>query len=120
MNNDGNGRTSLTVAAIDELAGVIVVVVALIGLVVMTVILVTAAGTDNNTRASIGAAAVGVIGTIVGAFFGVKSSTDARKTAETARRESDIKAEELMRVVEPEQGRQALQEADTRIQRLRG
>jgi hypothetical protein len=84
----------------------------------MTVTVVQSVNGDD-AKASIGAAAVGVIGTIVGAFFGVKASSDARKTAESARRESDIKAEELLRVVQPDQERQALQVAETRIKRLR-
>lgn len=119
LSAEGNkqSQSQVIVSVVDELAAVIVVVVALIGLFAITVLFIIFLR-DDNARASFGTSAVGVVGTVVGAFFGVKASSDAWKTAEAARRSSDIKAEELLRVVEPEKGRDALRVAETRIRDL--
>jgi hypothetical protein len=106
------------VTAINDLAGVIVVVLSMAALTYVTVSLVDAVGQDES-KVSIGSAALAVIGTIVGAFFGVRASSDARQNAEDARKASDIKVEELSRSVDEQKGREALDRADERIRALR-
>lgn len=111
------GGSTSVVTAINDLAGVIVIVVTTAALTFMTVYLVNAVGTDES-KVSIGSAALAVIGTIVGAFFGVHASSDARQSAEDARKASDIKVEELSRSVDEQKGKEALDRADERIRAL--
>jgi hypothetical protein len=116
-NGTGSGSTSVVTAA-NALAGVIVVVVALAALAFMTAYLVSAVSADES-KVSIASAALAVIGTVVGAFFGVHASSDARRSAEDARTASDIKVEELSRSVDEQKGKEALDRADERIRALR-
>jgi hypothetical protein len=117
-NNEAGSRSASRVTAINALAGVIVVVVALAALAIMTAYLVSEVG-DDQSKVSIGSAAVAVVGTVVGAFFGVHASSEARQSAEDARRASDIKVEELSRSVDDQKGKEALDRADERIRALR-
>jgi type VI protein secretion system component VasK len=110
-------------SAINALAGLLVVVVALAAVVVINVI--TLASVDEEaSKVSIATASVGVIGTIVGAFFGIKIASDTRKSSEEGRQRAEeqreaekIKVEELAAAAD--QPQEALQRADERIQNLR-
>jgi threonine/homoserine/homoserine lactone efflux protein len=110
-------------AAINALAGLLVVVGALVAVVVINVI--TLASVDEEaSKVSIATASVGVIGTIVGAFFGIKIASDTRKSSEEGRQRAEeqreaekIKVEELAAAAA--QPQDALRRADERIQNLR-
>jgi hypothetical protein len=118
MSNDGPSRWTALLAGPNSLAGVIVVVLALAALAFMTSYLVSAVSADES-KVSIASAALAVIGTIVGAFFGVRASSEARQSAEDARKGADIKVEELSRAVDEQKGKEALDRADERIRALR-
>ena len=62
--------------------GVIVVITALIVLSIMTGYLVSAVNKDD-AKLAIATTALGVIGTVVGSFFGIKSATDSRRDAQS-------------------------------------
>jgi hypothetical protein len=110
-------------AAVNALAGFLVVVAALGSVVVIN--LITLASVDEEaSKVSIATASIGVIGTIVGAFFGIKIASDTRKAseagrerAETQREEEKIKVEELAAAAD--QPQEALRRADERIQSRR-
>ena len=110
-------------AAVNALAGFLVVVAALAAVVVITSITL-ATVSEEASKVAIATAAIGVIGTIVGAFFGIKIASDTRKSSEAGREraearheEEKIKVEELAAAAD--QPQDALTRADQRIQNLR-
>jgi type VI protein secretion system component VasK len=110
-------------AAVNALAGFLVVVAALAAVVVICSITL-ATVSEEASKVAIATAAIGVIGTIVGAFFGIKIASDTRKAseagrerAEAQREEEKIKVEELTAAAD--QPQDALKRADERIQSRR-
>jgi hypothetical protein len=79
MSNGTRGPT--WIAAINALSGVAVVITALIVLSIMTGYLVSAVNSDD-AKLAIATTALGVIGAVTGAFFGIKSATDSRRDAQ--------------------------------------
>jgi hypothetical protein len=79
--NGEDAKSKLLTAMVNAGSGVLVVIVALIVLTLMTSYLVSAVNSDD-AKLAISTTALGVIGTIIGAFFGVKSATDSRKDAQ--------------------------------------
>ena len=78
-------------------------VVVLAGLGAVTLIFaVTALRVETAQLASVASAAVGVIGTIVGAYFGVQVGASSRARAERARDVAQERAFLLAGVTEPE------------------
>jgi uncharacterized membrane protein YeaQ/YmgE (transglycosylase-associated protein family) len=88
-------------AAVTSGAGVVVVCVALIVLSTMTGYLVSAVDKDD-AKLAIATTALGVIGTVVGSFFGIKAANDSRKEAteatQNARSEVDLANQKLVAV----------------------
>jgi hypothetical protein len=100
-----------------------VVVAALAAVVVITSITL-ATVSEEASKVAIATAAIGVIGTIVGAFFGIKIASDTRKASEAGRERAEARHEEEKIKVEElaaagDQPQDALTRADERIQNLR-
>ena len=84
-NNDHDNSIWKTLA--DKLSGVAVVITALIVLSLMTGYLVSAVNSDD-AKLAIATTALGVIGTVTGAFFGVKVANDSRAESAEATKEA--------------------------------
>jgi hypothetical protein len=80
--------------------GVIVVCIALVALGVMTSYMVSAVGSDD-AKLAIGTTALGVIGTVIGAFFGVKVASDSNKNAQAQTQDATKKLVALAHASDP-------------------
>jgi len=90
-------------AAINAMAGVIVVVVALIVLSSMTAYLVSAVNGDE-AKLAIATTALGVIGAVTGAFFGVKSATDSRRDAQNQTEQTQDRLNRVLHATDSDDG----------------
>jgi uncharacterized membrane protein YfcA len=86
--------------------GLVVVVVCV--LAVMTITSTSMATVPDEQQATVAAAAFTVLGTIVGAYFGVRVGSQGKAEAETARAVSEAKVARLAAHVSPEDAVQAL------------
>jgi hypothetical protein len=110
-------------SALNAVAGLVVVVTALAAVVLINAISLASVDEDTS-KVSIATASIGVIGTIVGAFFGIRIASETRKSSEAGRQraeeqreEEKIKVEELAAAAN--QPQDALTRADERIRNLR-
>ena len=90
--------------------GLVVVVVCV--LAVMTITSTSMATVPDEQQATVAAAAFTVLGTIVGAYFGVRVGSHGKSEAEAARAVSEAKVARLAAHVPPEQAMQALDAVD--------
>jgi hypothetical protein len=81
MANGTNGKAQVLADLVTSASGVIVVVVALTALGFMTSYIVSALD-SQDAKLAVATTALGVIGAIVGAFFGVKVAGDSSKSAQ--------------------------------------
>ena len=96
-------------------AGAIIVVG--LGLAFVFVLAVVSLGTvPDSQKAAVITAAFTVLGTIVGAYFGVKVGAAGREKAEAARDAEAVKVQELAARVDPQTARAALDTAERRVQ----
>lgn len=96
-------------------AGAIVVVG--LGLTFVFIIAIVALGTlPKDQGAAVVTAALTVLGTIVGAYFGVKVGAAGRERAEAARDAEAVKVQELAARVDPQTAKAALDTAERRTQ----
>ncbi len=96
-------------------AGAIIVVG--LGLTFVFIIAVVALGTlPKDQGAAVVTAALTVLGTIVGAYFGVKVGAAGRERAEAARDAEAVKVQELAARVDPQTAKAALDTAERRTQ----
>jgi uncharacterized protein YacL len=94
-------------------AGAILVVG--LGLTFVFIIAVVALGTvPGGQKAAVVSTALTVLGTIVGAYFGVKVGSAGRERAEAARDVESVKVQELAARVDPETAKAALDTAHRR------
>src|SRR5436189_5414975 len=94
-------------------AGAIIVVG--LGLAFVFVLAVVSLGTvPDSQKAAVITAAFTVLGTIVGAYFGVKVGAAGREKAEAARDVESVKVQELAARVDPETAKAALDTAHRR------
>ena len=91
--------------------GLVVVVVCV--LAVMTITSTSMATVPDEQQATVAAAAFTVLGTIVGAYFGVRVGSHGKSEAEAARAVSEAKVARLAAHVPPEQAMQALDAVDS-------
>jgi hypothetical protein len=84
---DAGGSTA---DAIKTVGGLVAVA---IGAVAVTAIAIVAVIEGSETSATVAGSTAGVIGSIVGAFFGVKIGTDQTRNAMEAQREEAVKAQ---------------------------
>jgi hypothetical protein len=86
----------------------------------LTVVIVALAVTPATTGGSIATAGVGVIGSIVGAYFGVKVGSDGTQAAISAQREEAVKAQVFAAHIQPQEADAALAQAASLIRAHRG
>ena len=101
-------------AAINAAAGVIVVVVGLITLSTMTGYLVSSVSKDD-TKLAIATTALGVIGTVIGAFFGVKAANDSRQGSQEALNDQTTRLSEATAAMPEANAQGALDRAEEKI-----
>jgi len=108
-------ESSTSVTEVVSTTGAIIVVG--LGLVFVFIIAVVSLGTvPNEQKAAVVTAALTVLGTIVGAYFGVKVGAAGREKAEAARDAEAVKVQELAARVDPQTARDALDTAERRVQ----
>jgi hypothetical protein len=87
-----------------------------LGLVFVFVIALVALGTvPDSQKAAVVTAAFTVLGTIVGAYFGVKVGSAGRQEAEAARDAEAVKVQEFAARADPETAKAALDSAQERV-----
>jgi hypothetical protein len=100
--------------------GAILVVLAGVG-AVFVLSLVALGTVPNDQKSTVVAAAFSVLGTIVGAYFGVRVGAAGKERAEAAQQAASIRLEEMAAVAPKDEAREALRRADNRIaQRVEG
>jgi hypothetical protein len=90
--------------------GVIVVIIGVGS--VGTITATSLSSVPEAERATVAAAAFSVLGTIVGAYFGLKVGAQGTKEAEQARQVATAKVERLAAEVEPSKAKDILDEVD--------
>ena len=95
--------------SIKAVAGLIAVVA---GVVAVTIIAGAAISKDSQTASTIATACAGIIGSICGAYLGMKIGSDQSKGAAEAHREQAAKAEVYALHVPDTKAEQVRQEAD--------
>lgn len=92
------------------------VFVVVLGLACVFIITLVALGTmPGSQKAAVVTAAFTVIGTIVGAYFGLKVGAAGKEEAEAARHAAAVKVEELAARADPKSVEQALDRAQERL-----
>ena len=92
------------------------VFVVVLGLACVFIITLAALGTmPGSQKAAVVTAAFTVIGTIVGAYFGLKVGAAGKEEAEAARHAAGVKVEELAARADPKSVEQALDRAEERL-----
>ena len=92
------------------------VVVVGLGMAFVFIIALVALGTvGESQKAAVATAAFTVLGTIVGAYFGVRVGSAGREQAEAARNAESVKVQELAARVDPQVARAALDRAQERL-----
>ena len=95
-------------------AGAIIVVS--LGMAFVFILGLVALGTvPGSQKAAVITAAFTVLGTIVGAYFGVKVGSAGRAEAEAARNAESVKVQELAATVDPKTAQDALDRAAQRV-----
>lgn len=90
----------------------IVIGISSVTVIFVTTMIVFQGQFEQATEVLTGLASVfGVIGTLIGAYFGVKASGDAREAAESARRRSSAVTSKVLARSQPEVAEAALKEA---------
>jgi hypothetical protein len=106
------GRGDLYVTAV----GAGVVVAAFVVLLILAGTALIVVGNDSNQLA-VATAAFGVLGTLVGAYFGVKASDDARRQTQRQNEISSIFAQESLSRLPDQEREEARKVAHDRIAR---
>jgi hypothetical protein len=88
-------------ALLTSSGGLVVVVIGVFATVTITT--AALASVPDQERATVATAAFTVLGTIVGAYFGVRVGARGKDEAEAARDKADAKVENLLAHVEPPQ-----------------
>jgi CHASE3 domain sensor protein len=82
---------------------------------ILLVVAIAAFAVDGSDRASVIAASLSVLGTIVGAFFGHRAGSEGKAEAERERQALSFKVEELNSHLSPEQVSAAMDTAEQRF-----
>ncbi|HKD95898.1 MAG TPA: hypothetical protein VKB43_14425 [Gaiellaceae bacterium] len=94
--------------ALKTIGGLVAVGVGLLALILIAIFGMAWVKSDNSSVVSIAAGAFGVIGTIVGAYFGVKVSSDGTQKAIDALKDSETKASTFAAHLDPDKASQAI------------
>jgi hypothetical protein len=89
--SSGNGGSSGRIERLKIIGGLVALSAGLITLVVIVIVALLVK--PDTTGGSIATSAIGVIGSIVGAYFGVKIGSDGTRSAVDAQKQEAIKAQ---------------------------
>jgi hypothetical protein len=114
--DDGGSGAGTIAERLSSIAGLLAVVAGLLSLIAVSVaaILTLPSGNGQNVVA-VTTGSFGVIGTVVGAYFGVKLGADGRAAAQHAQRAEAAKVQALAARLDTDQANQALEEAGQRV-----
>ncbi|MDP9345754.1 MAG: hypothetical protein M3P44_08530 [Actinomycetota bacterium] len=91
-----------------------------LGLAFVFVITLVALGTvPDQQKSTVATASFTVLGTIVGAYFGVRVGAAGKEHAEAARDAESLKVQELAAHLDPATAKSALDSAEVRVQAAR-
>jgi hypothetical protein len=107
--DSGNGR----IDRLKVIGGLVALSAGLFTLIV--IVIVALAVKPDTTGGSIATSAIGVIGSIVGAYFGVKIGSDGTQAAVTAQKQEATKAQVFALHTPPESAGAALQQIEQMI-----
>ncbi len=99
-------------ARLSSIAGLLAVVAGLLSLIAVSVAAIVALPSGNGQNVvAVTTGSFGVIGTVVGAYFGVKLGTDGRQAAQHAQRAEAAKVQALAAHLDSDTADRALKEA---------
>ena len=97
---------------LSSVAGLVAVVAGLLALIAVSVAAIVALPSGNGQNVvAVTTGSFGVIGTVVGAYFGVKLGGDGRLAAQQAQRAEAAKVQALAAHLDTEEANKALEEA---------
>jgi hypothetical protein len=107
------GRLARLAEAVSSFGAILVV---LAGVGTVFVLTLVALGTlPEDQKSTVVTASFSVLGTIVGAYFGVRVGAAGKERAEAAQQAASIRLEEMAAVAPRDDAREALNRADRRI-----
>jgi hypothetical protein len=98
------------------IGGLLAVVVGLATLCAIALVAIGVVSSDNQSVVAIATSSFGVIGTIVGAYFGVKVGSDGTQRAVDAMRGEAAKAQAFAAYLPTDMAEKALQSAQSLVQ----
>jgi hypothetical protein len=106
--------------AVASMAGLLAVGAGLLALMAISVAAIVALPSGNGQNVvAVATGSFGVIGTVVGAYFGVKLGADGRQAAQHAQRAEAAKVQALAAHLDADEATEALKEAERLVPRAR-
>jgi hypothetical protein len=97
--------------SLSSIAGLLAVIAGLLSLLAVSVAAIVSLPTgDGQNVVAVTTGSFGVIGTVVGAYFGVKLGADGRQAAQHAQRTEAAKVQALAAHLDPDEADKALRE----------
>ena len=97
--------------SLSSIAGLLAVIAGLLSLMAVSVAaIVSLPSGDGQNVVAVTTGSFGVIGTVVGAYFGVKLGADGRQAAQHAQRTEAAKVQALAAHLDPDEANKALRE----------
>ena len=97
--------------SLSSIAGLLAVIAGLLSLMAVSVAaIVSLPSGDGQNVVAVTTGSFGVIGTVVGAYFGVKLGADGRQAAQHAQRTEAAKVQALAARLDPDEANKALRE----------
>jgi hypothetical protein len=97
--------------SLSSIAGLLAVIAGLLSLLAVSVAAIVSLPTgDGQNVVAVTTGSFGVIGTVVGAYFGVKLGADGRQAAQHAQRTEAAKVQALAAHLDPDEANKALRE----------
>jgi hypothetical protein len=107
----GGNRGHHVYESLSSIAGLLAVIAGLLSLMAVSVAaIVSLPSGDGQNVVAVTTGSFGVIGTVVGAYFGVKLGADGRQAAQHAQRAEAAKVQALAAQLDPEEANKALRE----------
>jgi hypothetical protein len=107
----GGTRRHHLYESLSSIAGLLAVIAGLFSLMAVSVAaIVSLRSGDGQNVVAVTTGSFGVIGTVVGAYFGVKLGADGRQAAQHAQRTEAAKVQALAAQLDPEEASKALRE----------
>lgn len=106
---NGAAATGGKASAIRLIAGLVAVSLGLAALVAIAILGMTLVRANHSSVVSIASSSFGVIGSIIGAYFGVKIGADGTKNAINGMRDESTKAQSFAAHLDPKEAEKALE-----------